>query len=93
MVIGPGGEPVGPVIQETEGILYQDIDINHCVGPKQFHDVVGYYNRFDVFELQVNRTRLRPISFAGGRDSAESLPKESAGESAQQQAGPSLTLK
>jgi len=30
-----------------------------CVEPKQFHDVVGYYNRFDVFSLNVNRHRLR----------------------------------
>jgi aliphatic nitrilase len=25
---------------------------------------VGYYNRFDVFDLTVNRKRLAPISFA-----------------------------
>ena len=31
--------------------------------PKQFHDVVGSYNRFDVFDLKVNRKRLTPISF------------------------------
>jgi hypothetical protein len=30
---------------------------------KQFHDIVGYYNRFDVFQLNVNRTRLAPIRF------------------------------
>jgi hypothetical protein len=33
------------------------------VEPKQFHDVVGYYNRFDVFRLEVNRTANRPIHF------------------------------
>ncbi|HEX7027153.1 MAG TPA: carbon-nitrogen hydrolase family protein [Gammaproteobacteria bacterium] len=80
VVIGPGGEPVSPVIQGTEEILYQNIDINHCVEPKQFHDVVGYYNRFDIFELKVNRTRLRPISFSDGSASPESSPKENAGD-------------
>ena len=40
----------------------------HCVEPKQFHDVVGYYNRFDVFDLEVNRKRLTPISLAEGRE-------------------------
>lgn len=63
VVVGPGGEPVSAILRETEGILYQDIDINQCVEPKQFHDVVGYYNRFDIFELKVNRARLRPIVF------------------------------
>jgi len=45
-------------------LLYQDIDISHCVEPKQFHDVVGYYNRFDVFDLRVNRKRIVPITFS-----------------------------
>ena len=37
--------------------------MSQCVEPKQFHDVVGYYNRFDVFELKVTRKRLAPIEF------------------------------
>ncbi len=80
VVIGPDGEPVSPALKETEGILYQDIDINHCVEPKQFHDVVGYYNRFDIFDLKVNRTRLRPVSFAGDTCAPEGLPGESAAD-------------
>jgi aliphatic nitrilase len=27
---------------------------------------VGYYNRFDVFDLTVNRKRLAPIAFVEG---------------------------
>jgi aliphatic nitrilase len=63
VVIGPTGEQVSEMLSDAEGILYHEIDINQCVEPKQFHDVVGYYNRFDVFELKVNRTRLKPIAF------------------------------
>jgi nitrilase len=37
--------------------------VSQCVEPKQFHDVVGYYNRFDVFDLKVTRKRLAPIEF------------------------------
>ena len=48
---------------KREGLLYQDIDIAQCVEPKQFHDVVGYYNRFDVFDLKITRKRLSPIQF------------------------------
>ena len=66
MVLGPSGEVIGETLCDTEGLLYQDIDISQCVEPKQFHDVVGYYNRFDVFQLSVNRTRLKPIAFDDG---------------------------
>ena len=30
---------------------------------EQFHDVVGYYNRFDVFDLTVTRERPRPATW------------------------------
>ena len=64
MVIGPSGEMISDTLCEAEGLLYQDIDISNCVEPKQFHDVVGYYNRFDVFDLRVNRKRIVPITFS-----------------------------
>jgi len=56
---------VSGVKADDEGLLYADIDTSVAVEPKQFHDVVGYYNRFDVFGLTVNRTRLRPARFVG----------------------------
>jgi hypothetical protein len=36
--------------------------------------VVGYYNRFDIFKLKVDRSSNRPIAFemaARGEDAAE----------------------
>lgn len=63
MVLGPSGEIVSDTLCESEGLLYQDIDVALCVEPKQFHDIVGYYNRFDVFDLKVTRKRLSPIEF------------------------------
>jgi nitrilase len=63
MVLGPSGEIISDTLCESEGLLYQEIDVSQCVEPKQFHDVVGYYNRFDVFELRVTRKRLAPIEF------------------------------
>jgi aliphatic nitrilase len=68
MVLGPTGEVISDTLCENEGLLYQDIDISACVEPKQFHDVVGYYNRFDVFELNVDRTRLTPIKLSDEAD-------------------------
>ena len=63
MVMGPTGAPVSEIMCENEGILYADIDLSACVMPKQIHDVVGYYNRFDVFKLTVDRSANRPITF------------------------------
>jgi aliphatic nitrilase len=69
--IDPTGEQLGDVLRDDEGILYADIDLNRCVEPKQFHDVVGYYNRFDIFDLSVNRRRLSPVSFTEAAPSTE----------------------
>jgi nitrilase len=63
VVIGPSGEVISDTLSEQEGLLYHEIDITLCVEPKQFHDIVGYYNRFDVFDLRVNRARTVPITF------------------------------
>lgn len=63
MVVGPSGEPVGAELSDREGLLYATLDLSACVEPKQFHDVVGGYNRFDVFDLRVNRAALRPVTF------------------------------
>ena len=32
------------------------------------HDVAGYYNRFDVFDLTVDRSRLHPVKWKGCRE-------------------------
>jgi nitrilase len=53
--IDPTGAQVGESVQGEEGIAYATLDLNECVEPKQFHDVVGYYQRFDVFDLKVDR--------------------------------------
>jgi aliphatic nitrilase len=57
--------PTGKVIAETrdEGLLYSDIDLAQSVELKQFHDVVGYYNRFDIFKLAVDRSPREPATF------------------------------
>lgn len=63
MVVAPGGDVIGTPMQNEEGILYAQVDVERCVEPKQIHDVVGYYNRFDIFKLTVNRSANRPITF------------------------------
>lgn len=31
--------------------------------PKQFYDVPGSYNQFDIFDLRVDRRRVKAITF------------------------------
>jgi len=50
-VIGPTGAVIGEPLIDDEGIVYADIDLNKCIAPKQMHDILGGYNRFDIFVL------------------------------------------
>ena len=71
--VDPTGTPLGDALCRDEGILYAKIDLARSVEPKQFHDVVGSYNRFDIFALTVNRSARRPATFVDERqDSAGS---------------------
>lgn len=63
MFTGPSGATIGDILRDDEGILYGDLDVAKCVEPKQFHDVSGGYNRFDIFNLSVNRSANRPVTF------------------------------
>lgn len=65
----PTGAQVGEQLHGEEGIAYADLDLNDCVAPKQFHDVVGGYQRFDIFDLKVSRNRMGPEN-AFNRDDA-----------------------
>lgn len=53
----------GDMLQNEEGLLVADMDLEECVEGKQYHDVVGGYQRFDVFELRVDRRRREPAVF------------------------------
>ncbi len=62
-VIGPDGRVVGDSLIDDEGIVYADIDLNKCIQPKQMHDILGHYNRFDIFKVTVNNQPLTPVTF------------------------------
>jgi nitrilase len=50
-------------LQSEEDILYADMDLDACIEGKQYHDVVGGYQRLDVFDLKVDRSRKDPVRF------------------------------
>jgi aliphatic nitrilase len=61
--IGPNGAVIGEPLIDEEGMVYADIDLEKCIQPKQMHDILGHYNRFDIFDLRVNVAPTRKITF------------------------------
>lgn len=76
LFVDPTGAKMGEILQKEEGILYADFELDRCIEPKQFHDVVGYYNRFDVFDLRITRERLKPASWIDQGEAYAPLPLE-----------------
>lgn len=67
MITGPSGEVLAEGSVDREDIVYATVDPADLVEHKQHHDMAGYYNRLDVFELHVDRTRRRPVIFGTDR--------------------------
>jgi aliphatic nitrilase len=82
-VIGPDGRTVGEPLIDDDGIVYADIDLARCIQPRQMHDITGHYNRFDIFDLRVNRRALQAVNFDADTEAAPDRP-----ESAAPQRGP-----
>lgn len=61
-IFGPDGRPVVDPLIDDEGVVYAEIDLNRCIQPKQMHDIVGHYNRFDIFQLHVDGRPRAPIT-------------------------------
>ncbi|MFQ5847632.1 MAG: carbon-nitrogen hydrolase family protein [Candidatus Methylomirabilales bacterium] len=76
IVVNPNGELVGGPI-EGEGMIIADVDINESIEWKQIHDVVGYYNRFDIFSLRLDQRPQRPIEVITG---TPDVPEERQGD-------------
>ncbi|HEY9460731.1 MAG TPA: carbon-nitrogen hydrolase family protein [Paralcaligenes sp.] len=87
-VIGPDGRVIGQPLIDQEGIVYADIDLSRCIQPRQMHDITGHYNRFDIFDLRVNRRPQQSAQyfdesvsnndFSDARDSANSFDEAGA---------------
>jgi aliphatic nitrilase len=82
MILDPSGNSIGQVLSEEEGIVYAEVDTALSVEPKQFHDVVGYYNRFDIFDLKIDRTKRDPATFLD--DSSHAATELNSGQAAEE---------
>jgi nitrilase len=75
MIINPHGAIIAETSSKEDELLIAEIDLQDCVVPKQFHDLSGYYNRFDIFNFKVDRTRRPPAEYSGA-DTSYSYPYE-----------------
>lgn len=74
-VFGPDGRPVSEPLVDAEGIVYGEIDVARSIQAKQMHDIVGHYNRFDVFQLHHNTAPLHPLVQSGPFPPAPETPQ------------------
>ena len=63
-IFGPDGRLLTEPLIDDEGIVYAEIDLSKCIQPKQMHDIVGHYNRFDIFDLRVNTRAHRSVTLS-----------------------------
>ena len=68
MIVHTSGEPAAEPLIGEEGIVFADIDIADSIEAKQAHDIVGHYQRFDVFRLEVDQRPREPIELIGAPD-------------------------
>src|SRR5260221_6965161 len=69
-VIDPHGQLISEPLIDVEGIAYADIDLERCIEPKQMQDIIGNYNRFDIFQLHVDRRPRTPLNLLGSSNQA-----------------------
>lgn len=63
-IIADGGNVQAmDLLQNEEGILYADMDLSECIEGKQYHDIAGGYQRLDVFQVKVDRSRRDPVTY------------------------------
>jgi hypothetical protein len=61
LIVGPNGELLADPVTRGEGMVVAEIDLARSIDLKMAHDIVGHYNRFDIFHLEVDPTPNRPV--------------------------------
>jgi nitrilase len=62
-IVGPLGEYIKPPLYDQEGMVVADLDMSLVMQSRFDFDVMGHYNRPDVFELIVNEKKLNVVSY------------------------------
>jgi predicted amidohydrolase len=77
-IFAPDGTVVAEAAAGEETIVYGDLDLGQIAAEQQSLDVVGHYNRPDVFELRVDASPRRSVTWT--RPAAPALEAEVAAE-------------
>ena len=75
-IFGPDGRLISEPLIDVEGITYAQIDLAKCIQPKQMHDITGHYNRFDIFQLHVDRTPRNRVNFDEAQEQHPTEPTQ-----------------
>jgi predicted amidohydrolase len=87
-IFGPDGRLIGEPLIDKEGIVFADIDAERSIEPKQYQDIIGHYNRFDIFDLRVNRRPQGPARLVDVQEEREFRPAgDNVGEAADTPSG------
>ncbi|GAA5056447.1 nitrilase/aliphatic nitrilase [Thermocatellispora tengchongensis] len=62
IIVGPRGEIIAGPPKTSEGMVTATIDLHEEIVLKRAHDIVGTYNRFDIFDLRVDKRRRPAIT-------------------------------
>ncbi|MFM0734771.1 carbon-nitrogen hydrolase family protein [Paraburkholderia sediminicola] len=64
-IFGPDGRLIGDGLIDKEGIVFAEIDLEKSIEPKQYQDIIGHYNRFDIFDLRLNTRPHQAVNLDG----------------------------
>lgn len=70
MIVGPGGDLIADAPPDKETLVLAQLDLASLVELRQHHDMAGYYNRHDLFQLKLRRDRPKWL------DATDALPRE-----------------
>jgi nitrilase len=72
VVVAPNGRIIAGPLRDEYGILYADIEPGQSREQAWRMDTAGHYNRPDVFDVKVDRTRRPAIEFVDSEDQSDS---------------------
>jgi nitrilase len=79
MILDPSGELCSERLEGEEGIVYGDVDVAQSIEAKQIHDIIGHYQRFDIFSLHVDQRPQEPIVLRTADGDRDEAPEEGSG--------------